>query len=319
MKDSLNITKKLSTDTFILQIENKIIENSDIFKEKIKELKIFNDFFNDLGFILTDKSCEKLSILIHYIISEIPVLLEGPTDSSKTILAHAANEFISKLLINDYEYEDSLLILNLNEETEVDDLLIKFLGDNTFIEGNFFKAFTQGHILLLEDINLAKKKVIECIQQALDNKILSVEMPGKILRKYKMHKNFGVIATYNTDNNRFSKDIENLGISFLSRFQKMSLSSLSKEEITEIIKGKAKLKNYNLNEDILSDIIYFHFDLKKQLLYDENHYSSIRQIEALLDAICKGKNIYDSLMSIYFARYPKVLKSDLKRKLAIKN
>ena len=30
-----------------------------------------------------------------------------------------------------------------------------------------------------------------------------------------MQKNFGIIATYNTDNNIFSKDIENLGISFL--------------------------------------------------------------------------------------------------------
>ena len=91
-----------------------------------------------------------------------------------------------------------------------------------------------------------------------------------------MHKHFGIIATYNTDNKTLSKDIENLGISFLSRFQKMSLSSLSKEEITEIIKGKAKLKNYKQEEDILSDIIYFHFDLKKQLLYDENHNFSIR-------------------------------------------
>jgi hypothetical protein len=95
----------------------------------------------------------------------------------------------------------------------------------------------------------------------------------------------------------------------------MSLSSLSKEEITEIIKGKAKLKNYKQEDDILSDIIYFHFDLKKQLLYDENYNFSIRQIEALLDAISKGKNYYDSLMSIYFARYPKVLKHDLKQKL----
>lgn len=79
----------------------------------------------------------------------------------------------------------------------------------------------------------------------------------------------------------------------------MNLSSLSKEEITEIIIGKDKLKNYKQEEDILSDIIYFHFYLKKQLLYDENYNFSIRQIEALLlDAISKGKNIYDSLTSI---------------------
>ena len=93
------------------------------------------------------------------------------------------------------------------------------------------------------------------------------------------------------------------------------LSSLSKEEITEIFKGKAKLKSYKIDEDILSDIIYFHFDLQKQLLYDENHYFSIRQIEAVLDEINQGKNIYGSLMAIYFAKYPKVLKSDCKLNL----
>lgn len=32
--------------------------------------------------------------------------------------------YLGCINVGDYEYEDSLLILNLNEETEVDDLLI---------------------------------------------------------------------------------------------------------------------------------------------------------------------------------------------------
>lgn len=37
-----------------------------------------------MGFVLTEKSCERIVILLHYILNGIQVLLEGPTGTGKT-------------------------------------------------------------------------------------------------------------------------------------------------------------------------------------------------------------------------------------------
>ena len=152
-----------------------------------------------------------MAMLIHYILSGIPVLLEGPTGTSKTRTTLIACEYITKIINKDSKYDDSLLRYNLSAETKIDDLLMKFTGDNKSAsglkieEGQFFKAYTRGHKILLDEINLAPREVLECIQQAFDNKILSVESSGKVLKKYKMNKNFGIIATQNPNKGAFAK------------------------------------------------------------------------------------------------------------------
>ena len=197
LKDNLdNKEKKISTEQFIFEIEKKISEEIDVLEKRKKELWKNERFFNEKGFILTDKSCERMAMLIHYIVSGIPVLLEGPTGTSKTRTTLIACEYITEILNKESKYDDSLLRFNLSEETKIDDLLVKFTGDSNSAsglkieEGQFFKAYTKGHKILLDEINLAPREVLECIQQALDSKILSVESSGKVLKKYKMNKNF---------------------------------------------------------------------------------------------------------------------------------
>ena len=51
--------------------------------------------------------------------------------------------------------------------------------------------------ILLDEINLTPKEVLECIQLTLDNKVLRVELSGRELRKYEMKKYFVIIATQN--------------------------------------------------------------------------------------------------------------------------
>jgi MoxR-like ATPase len=68
-----------------------------------------------------------MTMLIHYILSGIPVLLEGPTGTSKTRTTLIACEYITKILNKDSQYDDSLLRFNLSAETKIDDLLVKFL------------------------------------------------------------------------------------------------------------------------------------------------------------------------------------------------
>ena len=42
-------------------------------------------FFKKQGFILTEKSMERMALLIHYILNGVPVLFEGNTGTSKHV------------------------------------------------------------------------------------------------------------------------------------------------------------------------------------------------------------------------------------------
>ena len=322
LKDNIDTSKKNETDEFILYSEQNITNDIDILEENKKKLKKSEKFFNDIGYVLTDKSCERMAMLIHYILSGIPVLLEGPTGTSKTRTTLIACEYITKILNKDSDDDDSLLRFNLSAETKIDDLLVKFTGDNNSAsglkveEGQFFKAYTKGHKILLDQINLAPREVLECIQQALDSKILSVECSGKILKKYNMHPNFGIIATQNPNKGAFANKRQELGVGFLSRFQKINFPNFTKEELVDIAKGLAKQNKYTGDENILTDIVSFHMDWQEETnLVDDVQCFTIREIEGIIRALAQKKNVYDTIMTVYGARYQKKMKEQLKNKL----
>ena len=322
LKDNKIDTAKTSNEDFIFAVDQKISDNIDILEKMKQKLREQKDFFDNLGYVLTDKSCERMAMLIHYILSGIPVLLEGQTGTAKTRTALIACEFISKIINKDSKDDDSLLRFNLSAETKIDDLLVKFAGDNESAsglkveEGQFFKAYTRGHKILLDEINLAPREVLECIQQALDNKILSVESSGKVLKKYPMNKNFGIIATQNPNKGAFEKKRQDLGLGLLSRFQKIYYPNLTKDEMIEIAKGLAKQNNYKGDENLLLDIVSFHMDWQEETnLVDEVQCFTIREIEGVIRALAQDKNAYDTIMTVYGARYQKNMKEKLKKKL----
>jgi len=102
---------------------------------------------------------------------------------------------------------------NLSADTKIDNLMNKYVGDNKSVSGikiengAFYKAFVRGKILILDEINLASKEVLDCIGQALDSKILSTELTGKELECCEMHPNFALIATQNPLKGAFIADI----------------------------------------------------------------------------------------------------------------
>ena len=91
---------------------NRYIEEFTDSPEKIK-------FFKDNGFILTEKSKERLALLIHYNLIGIPVLLEGNTGTSKTRTSLIAANYIHKF-INNNESKRKLIRFNLSEETRIE-------------------------------------------------------------------------------------------------------------------------------------------------------------------------------------------------------
>ena len=322
----------IDEDTFILNINTRIEDNIDILKEKKEELFKEKEFFDKKGYVLTDKSCERMAMLIHYIQNGIPVLLEGPTGTSKTRTTLIACDYITEK-INKNKKKDELLRFNLSAETKIDDLIVKYSGDNNSAsglkveEGLFFTAYTKGHKILLDEINIAPKEVLECIQQSLDSKVLSVESSGKVLKKYKMHENFGIIATQTLNKGAFVNKRQELGIGFLSRFQKIDFPNFSKKELIDITKGLAEQNGYKGKDDILEDIVSFHMDWQEETnSVDDVQCFTIREIEAIIkaltqshqgsvDQVDENKIIYDTIMTVYGARYTKEKKNKLREKL----
>jgi midasin (ATPase involved in ribosome maturation) len=340
--DPKNKKNNFDMDRIALDIMNL----ESIIEKERKELFEHKDYLASLGFILTDKSSERMAKLIHYIKAKIFVLLEGPTGTSKTrttLIAYKYIQYLKKLKHKkhhneeeDEEEEKELLRFNLSAETKVDDLIAKYTGDpqspaGLKIEnGPFFKAFTEGYLLLLDEINLAPFSVLQCIIQALDSKILSLEIPGRPLQQYKMHPNFSLIATQNPNTGAFANKRQDLGIEFLSRFQKIYFPEFESKELEDIAIGLAKCNNYikkidnkekdaekenNINDEkkkIVKDIVAFHINWKlKNSSSDDVQCFTIREIEAVIKALADGKQIYNTLLTIYGARYKKDKKEEL--------
>ena len=147
-----------------------------------------------------------------------------------------------------------LIRFNLSEETRIDDMTAKFVSDNKSItglnvkEGPFVEAYRNGHILLLDEINLAPSNVLQCIQQSLDNELLSVETNGNILLQVPKNKNFALVATQNPNKGAFAGKRHELSSEFISRFKTIYFPDIEKSEMEDIGIGIAKNIGYIKNE-----------------------------------------------------------------------
>ena len=70
--------------------------------------------------------------------------------------------------------------LNISQEAKTKGLLRTYIGDqNSFIKsmnGRFIESFRDGFPLLLDEINLDSKEVLQCIEELLNSRILSIEI-----------------------------------------------------------------------------------------------------------------------------------------------
>ena len=142
-----------------------------------------------------------------------------------------------------------------------------------------------------------------------------------------MHENFGIIATQNPNKGAFANKRQELGIGFLSRFQKINFPNFSESELIDIAKGLAEQNGYKGNIDILKDIVRFHMNWQEETnSVDDVQCFTIREIEGVIRALAQppknstdpeaeNKNIYDTIMTIYGARYTKEKKEKLKQRL----
>ena len=282
-KDFQKISEKISD---LLDGEFHVPFN--INKEKVKTK----------NFIFTNNAIKKLKEIKYYIMNGYPVLLEGPTGTAKTKSVEILCE----------EMGLKLKRFNLSSETKTADLFGRYAGDPnslsgiSFQEGIFVEAFKNGNTLLLDEINLASNQVLQSFEECLDSHKISCEIPGMPWQEIKMGKGFNLIATQNPNKGLFANKRQDLGKKFLSRFHVINFDSFQKEELYQIAKGLGD--ENRISDKVLRELVDFHDEWSnlKEIQNDILCFT-IREIEATINAISKGENIKEAILSIYGSRY----------------
>lgn len=200
-----------------------------------------------------------------------PILLKGPSGAGKTKLAQSVSHF----------FQQPMQSINCSVDLDAESLLgFKTITQQEgqsvieFVEGPVVKAMKYGHILYIDEINMAKPETLPILHSVLDHRrILTNPFTGEVIRA---HKNFNVISAINEGYVGTSPMNEALK----NRFISFSVPYLAGEQLRNVI----LTEHPNLSPSILHPMLHIADDLKQQvqsgLLSEE-----AASIRSLLDAI----------------------------------
>ena len=267
-------------------------------KRKKFELKLEDVKGN---FVPTKEAKKRLQKIKNFFDSRIPVMLEGPTGTSKTKTIQLLCDVLKKKLVR----------FNLSIETTIEDLIGR-LGSGgedswssfRFVAGPFTEAFEKGYVLLLDEVNLGQKSVLQCMETSLDTGEIKQEIPGCGTIKKKIHPDFIIVARQNPKIKGFTNQRDELSKKFISRFTVVEFPSFEINELRVIVKGIAEKNNYT-KKDIVQKISDLHY----QWVYEEKDFKSstqcftVRDINATIKAISEGQEPSDTVNCFYGSRY----------------
>lgn len=205
------------------------------------------------------------------IVLKKPVLLKGPSGSGKTKLAQSVSNFFNQPMqsVNcsvDLDAESLLgfkTIISKDGETVIE-----------FVEGPVVQAMKKGHILYIDEINMARPETLPILHSVLDHRrMLTNPFTGEVIYA---HEDFTVISAINEGYVGTSPMNEALQ----NRFVSFSVPYLTGEQLKAVITEMYP----NACSQLVETMLQIGNDLKKQvmngLLSDE-----AASVRSLLDAI----------------------------------
>jgi nitric oxide reductase NorQ protein len=215
-------------------------------------------------------------VLISIVLKK-PVLLKGPSGSGKTKLAQTISHYFNQPMqsINcsvDLDAEALLgfkTIISKDGETIIE-----------FVEGPVVQAMKKGHILYIDEINMARPETLPILHSVLDHRrMLTNPFTGEVIYA---HEDFTVISAINEGYVGTSPMNEALK----NRFVSFTVPYLTGEQLELVMKDTCPFASKQLVETFL----HISNDLKKQvmngLLSDE-----AASVRSLLDAMGLAEHI----------------------------
>ena len=206
-----------------------------------------------------------------------PVLLKGPSGSGKTKLAQTISHY----------FQQPMQSVNCSVDLDAESLLgfktiISKEGQTIieFVEGPVIQAMKKGHILYIDEINMAKPETLPILHSVLDHRrMLTNPFTGEVIFA---HEDFTVISAINEGYVGTSPMNEALK----NRFVSFSVPYLTGEQLKSVMTATYPAAATQLVETFLQ----LGNDLKKQvmsgLLSDE-----AASIRSLLDAMGLAQHI----------------------------
>lgn len=167
----------------LIEKEKKVRTNR-VHKEEDKQLIGSEGYLSPNEFLLED-------VLLAISLKK-PVLLKGPTGAGKTKLAETVSAY----------FQQPVQSINCSVDLDAEALLgFKTIvlkdGLNAieFVEGPVIEAMKKGHILYIDEINMAKSETLPILHSVLDyRRMLTNPFTGEVI---KAHPDFSVIAAIN--------------------------------------------------------------------------------------------------------------------------
>ena len=254
---------------------NQLIENEQTKRSQNKYSTETALLIQEGGYISPDNYLWE-DILVSVVLKK-PVLLKGPSGSGKTKLAQSISSYFGQPMhsINcsvDLDSESLLgfkTIIQKDGQTFID-----------FVEGPVVQAMKKGHILYIDEINMARPETLPILHSVLDHRrMLTNPFTGEVIYA---HEDFSIISAINEGYVGTSPMNEALK----NRFVSFSIPYLSGEFLRNLVEAEFP----NAPERLIETILNIGNDLRKQvmngLLSDE-----AASIRSLLDAISLSEHI----------------------------
>lgn len=176
------------------------------------------------------------------------ILLKGPTGSGKTKLAET-------IMI---ELERPMHSINCSVDLDAESLLgyktievIDNVSRITFVEGPVIQAMKQGHLLYIDEINMAKPETLPILNGVLDfRRTVTNPFTGEVVTA---HPDFAVIAAINVG---YVGTLP-MNEALKNRFVVIDMDYISGDMLKQVIKDQSKLQD----DELIGQMVQFNKDL----------------------------------------------------------